>query len=615
MILRHQLACIGVATLLLLSLASIPGVDATLGVNYGTVANNLPTPADVVALLKTTTITRVKLYNADPAIISAFSGSGISLVVGVSNDQIYSLGRSPSFAQQWVTANVASYVPATNIIAIAVGNEVLTASPNLQSSLVPAMQNLHTGLVNLGLADRIKVSTPHSFGVITKSYPPNMGLFRADLSADVFTPMLDFLAQTGAPFMINAYPYFAYRDDSKLSIAYALFEPNTGVTDPATGLHYDNLFDAQVDAVYAAMGRLGHQDIKVVVSETGWPSFGDAGESGVGVTNAQTYNGNLIKHLAQVTGTPARPNAAVETYIFSLFNENLKPGPASERNFGLFLPDRNTVYNVGIQTGPSPPMNSAPPPPPGNSTSPPPSTPAPASPPPPPPPTAASPPPASNGTAPRPPPPPTTSPPPNPAPAHPPPPPTTTPTPPTASPPPPPPVVPTPPTPPPPFSIPPPPPFTPPPSPPPPKAPAPSTPPFNPSPPSPPMVMPPPPPAGILPPVVPSPSPPMASPAPPTTPGVTPPPSGKDTWCVAKPGSSQVDLQNALNFACGEGGADCSAIQDSGPCFLPNSLFSHASFAFNSYYSKSGRNYWNCFFGNSSLITITNPSYSTCLYP
>ncbi|KAG6543785.1 hypothetical protein Mapa_014816 [Marchantia paleacea] len=600
MILRYQLACIGVATLLF-SLAAFPGVDATVGVNYGTVANNLPTPADVVGLLKTTTITRVKLYNADPAILSAFSGSGLSLVVGVSNDQIYSLGRSPSFAQQWVTANVASYVPATNIIAIAVGNEVLTASPNLQSSLVPAMQNLHTGLVNLGLADRIKVSTPHSFGVLTKSYPPNMGLFRADLSADVFTPMLDFLAQTGAPFMINAYPYFAYRDDPKLSIAYALFEPNTGVTDPATGLHYDNLFDAQVDAVYAAMGRLGHQDIKVLVSETGWPSFGDAGESGVGVTNAQTYNGNLIKHLAQVTGTPARPGVAVETYIFSLFNENQKPGPASERNFGLFLPDRNTVYNVGIQTGTSPPVNSAPPPPPGNSTTPPPSppTPPPATPPPSTPP--------SNGTAPHPPPPTT----PNPTPAHPPPPPTS----PTASPPPP--VTPAPPTPPaaspppPPFSIPPPPPFTPPPSPPPPKAPAPSTPPFTPSP-SPPMVIPPPPPGGI-PPVVPSPSPPIESPAPPTTPGGTPP-SGKDTWCVAKPGSSQVDLQNALNFACGEGGADCTAIQASGPCFLPNSLFSHASYAFNSYYSKSGRNYWNCFFGNSSLITITNPSYSICLY-
>jgi hypothetical protein len=80
------------------------------------------------------------------------------------------------------------------------------------------------------------------------------------------------------------------------------------------------------------------------------------------------------------------------------------------------------------------------------------------------------------------------------------------------------------------------------------------------------------------------------------------------TWCVAKAGSLETDVTNALNFACGEGGADCGAIQPAGACYTPNTLLSHASVAFNAYYQKMGRNYWNCYFGGTGVVTITDPS-------
>lgn len=86
----------------------------------------------------------------------------------------------------------------------------------------------------------------------------------------------------------------------------------------------------------------------MIVSETGWASKGDADEAGASVKNARTYNRNLRKRLKKRKGTPYRPDMVVRAYVFALFNENLKPGPTSERNFGLFKPDGSISYDIGF---------------------------------------------------------------------------------------------------------------------------------------------------------------------------------------------------------------------------------------------------------------------------
>jgi exo-beta-1,3-glucanase (GH17 family) len=287
-----------------------------VGVNYGTLGNNLPAPSQVAQLLMSTTLRNVKIYNPDEAIMQAFADTNMKLVVGVQTESIPLLATSAAAAQSWLQTNVAAYMPATQVTHLAVGNEVLTNSPQFASQLVPAMTNLHAALVTLNLSAQVKVGTPHNLQVLATSYPPSSGAFRPNITTQVKS-LLAFLASTGGPIMVNFYPFFAYSDDPKnVSLAFALFQPDAGVTDVNTGLRYGNMLDAQLDAVYSAMERLGYHDIPVLISETGWPS---GGELAATPANAQAYNLNLIKYVTASNGTPLRPGTSVDAYIFGKF--------------------------------------------------------------------------------------------------------------------------------------------------------------------------------------------------------------------------------------------------------------------------------------------------------
>ncbi|KAI3731782.1 hypothetical protein L1987_62971 [Smallanthus sonchifolius] len=331
----------------ILSLSGIGFVES-LGINYGQVGNDLPPPNKVLQLLKSLTVTKTRIYDTNPDILNAFAGSGVELIVTVENEMLATL-MDPQQALQWVTTRIKPYFPATKITGIAVGNEVFTGDDmTLLDNLVPAMVSIQQALTQLGLQQDIQVSTPSSLAVLANSYPPSDGMFVAELTT-IMTQLLQFLSTTKSPFWINAYPYFAYKDSpDKISLDYALFNPNSGMMDPHTNMHYDNMLYAQVDAVIYAMARLGFGGIEVRVSETGWPSKGDPNEVGATPQNASIYNRNLLKRQLSGEGTPLRPKMRLEVYVFALFNENMKPGPTSERNYGFYKPDGTMVYNVGL---------------------------------------------------------------------------------------------------------------------------------------------------------------------------------------------------------------------------------------------------------------------------
>ncbi|PKI69106.1 hypothetical protein CRG98_010575 [Punica granatum] len=116
-----------------------------------------------------------------------------------------------------------------------------------------------------------------------------------------------------------------------------------------------------------------------------------------------------------------------------------------------------------------------------------------------------------------------------------------------------------------------------------------------------------------------NPSPTFATPSPtfatPTSPAAatTPTTSSGGAWCIASPSASETALQVALDYACGYGGADCSAIQSGGSCYDPNNVRDHASYAFNDYYQKNPAP-TSCDFGGTAQLSHTDPSHGSCRF-
>ncbi|KAI3956097.1 hypothetical protein MKW98_027411 [Papaver atlanticum] len=256
------------------------------------VSDNIPPPGQVISMCTSRNIQRLRLFEPNPAALASLSSSGIEVILGTRNEDLPHLAADPSYAKTWVETHVMPHVNTTFFKCISLGNEVIPGE--LANYVLPSMKNLDAALKAVGL--KIPVSTSVPSNVLGISYPPSAGEFSNKVV----------------------------------------------VRDGALG--YKNLFDAMVDAVYAALEKAGGSTVRIVVSETGWPSAGGDGLVAT-INNAQTYNRNLISHLALSPGTPRRPRQDLETYIFALFNEDLK-AVGTERNFGLFYPNMTEVYVI-----------------------------------------------------------------------------------------------------------------------------------------------------------------------------------------------------------------------------------------------------------------------------
>ncbi|GAB4851676.1 hypothetical protein Ancab_031079 [Ancistrocladus abbreviatus] len=332
-----------VITVLVLGLlfSSLDTTAAGVGTCYGMQGNNLPSFQQVIAQYHQNNIQRMRIYYPVPGLLRALGGSNIELMLGIPNDSLQSIASSQANANSWVQNNVKNY-PNVKFRYIVVGNEI---RPNNGASryaqfLLPAMQNIQNAIKQFGLGNQIKVSSSFDLGIVVNTFPPSNGQFNPGIRSFI-DPIIRFLVNNRAPLLMNVYPYFSYASNPQISLPYATFtSPGITVHDGQNG--YQNLFDALVDSVYAALEKVGAGSVEIVVSETGWPT---AGGKSTTIDNARTYNNNLIQHVKR--GTPRRPGKSLETYIFDMYDENLK-SPGLEQNWGLFRNNGIPKYPVNF---------------------------------------------------------------------------------------------------------------------------------------------------------------------------------------------------------------------------------------------------------------------------
>lgn len=285
-------------------------------------------------------------------IIHAFANTNISITITVPNYKIPKM-LDVGYAKKYVEANIKPFFLQTKIDFAAIGNEViLLEGQEIYMKLVQAMRTFYQALIQYGI-NTIKVSTPNALGILSNSKFPSMVKFRSEFDTSILVPTLQFLRETNGPFMVNPYPYFDY--DPK-QVDFFLFRQNKGIFDRYTKKLYTNMFDMILDAVNISMKKIGYEDVEIMVSETGWSSLGENFEQKCSVENAISYNRGLIRKYFSSEGTPLMPNRKIDIHIFGLFNENMKKGNVSERNFGLFRHDFAPVYNIGIMKGEPLPM-------------------------------------------------------------------------------------------------------------------------------------------------------------------------------------------------------------------------------------------------------------------
>ncbi|XP_040384834.1 glucan endo-1,3-beta-glucosidase 8-like [Oryza brachyantha] len=343
-------AAVLVGVVVIMAAAAVDG----LGVNWGTMATHRLPPKVMARLLKDNGFKKVKIFDADATTMSGLAGTGIETMIAVPNDMLAAVGDYGR-AREWVKENVTKYSfdGGVNIRYVAVGNEPFLKAYNgmFDHVTVPALKNIQRALNEAGYGKDIKATVPVNADVYDSpaSNPvPSAGKFRDDV-AGIMTDMVRFLNHSGAPLTVNIYPFLSLYGNEDFPLDYAFFDggpPPKPVVD--NGINYTNVFDANFDTLVSALKKIGFGNLPIVIGEVGWPTDGDKHAT---VPYAQRFYSGLLKRLAARRGTPLRPRARIEVYLFGLMDEDTKsvaPGNF-ERHWGIFTYDGRPKFPLDLR--------------------------------------------------------------------------------------------------------------------------------------------------------------------------------------------------------------------------------------------------------------------------
>ncbi|KAJ8764137.1 hypothetical protein K2173_005047 [Erythroxylum novogranatense] len=325
------------------NVASLP----VIGVTYNAPPHPSQSADRIASAISALRLHSVRLPNPDPKLIRSFSFSNTSLLLSIPNILLPPLAANRSLALRWLYGHLLPFYPRSKISLISVGNDAVT---HLSQFLVPAIRNVHLALRDLGIK-KVSVSTTFSFPtLVTTPFPPSSATFCEPLDELVITPLLQFLEETNSSFLVNLYPYDLYRINSQIPLVFALFQdhPFNFRDDWVTGVRYRNLFDMMLDAVITSLAVAGHENIPVIVTETGWPSSGEVDATPV---LAEMYIKGLISHLKSGLGTPLRKEGAQEVYIYELVDkEEEEEKQHGVPKWGILHANMSTKYKIDFSS-------------------------------------------------------------------------------------------------------------------------------------------------------------------------------------------------------------------------------------------------------------------------
>ena len=318
---------------------------STMGVNFSNFFQSRPidpnTAAKQIAGLPVKSAKIFSHEGSDLKFMTAAQTNGLTLAVGCTNAELQGLadGKTQSL--------IGAIKPLADIVSVVcVGNEPLGSwqPPAYKNLLIGACENVRLALASEKLD--IGVTVPQNFEFMATSYPPSAGAVNPDL-VGVIKSTCGTMSATKAPFMVNIYPFITrIQNRQYVPLPYCLFNAPQSQWVKDGDYTYTNIFDAMLDALHVALGKIGFPNLEIVVGECGWPTGG--GEPEATIDNARTFNQALINHCKSSQGTPRHPGKPIQCFVFEMYDEDKKPVDAGqfERHWGCYDGNGGAKYKL-----------------------------------------------------------------------------------------------------------------------------------------------------------------------------------------------------------------------------------------------------------------------------
>ena len=173
--------------------------------------------------------TRAKIFSYDTEYMDALKNVGMKhLAVSIPNVELVGFDTSKANA---LVQKLTTFTDAGVTCDVIVGNEPLASwyKGKYRNLVVPAFDLVKAAVAANTKVDftKIKITVAFYYGIIGKSYPPSKGYFTST-DREIVRQVATREVETGSPFYMNIYPYFARQDIPKdISLGYAL--GNTGI--------------------------------------------------------------------------------------------------------------------------------------------------------------------------------------------------------------------------------------------------------------------------------------------------------------------------------------------------------------------------------------------------